>query len=130
MADHPWSTDIDHFFAVLLASGLLSHHEFQRASACLSNSHRAENALDQLCFDLIENEILTEWQCGKLRAGKYKGFYLDKYCLLGEIKYTDTEAYYAARDTTEGTRVTLAITPPSRNTNRRTAFRIVEQLGE
>ena len=41
--------------------------------------------LDYLIESLISDELLTEWQADKICEEKYKGFFLDKYKLLGHL---------------------------------------------
>ena len=41
--------------------------------------------ITNFCRFLIDKNVVTAWQCDKLKAGKYKGFYLDDYVLLEQV---------------------------------------------
>jgi hypothetical protein len=69
------------------------------------------DAVNQFCRFLIDASVVTEWQCEKLKAGKWKGFYLDEYVLLEQVGKDRTTSSYRARDVRDGTRVCLVITP-------------------
>jgi hypothetical protein len=66
------------------------------------------------CDFLVSTNRITAWQCGKLRQGKWKGFYLDNYVLLEWSRKDLDFAYYKARDIRDGNVVQLTITPMNR----------------
>lgn len=109
MDAHPWSSEVDQFLARLLASRFLDYDGFRRASAHVSTGARDAEALDKLCTALIDDGVLTEWQCAKLRQGKFKGFHVDNYCLLSQLETNDVETTFTARDVVKGTIVELAV---------------------
>ncbi len=50
----------------------------------------------ELTAHLIESGIITSWHAEKLLAGKYKGFFLDKYKLLGHLGTGGMSSVYLA----------------------------------
>jgi hypothetical protein len=105
----PWSTDVDEFLAHLLASGLLDRSAIEEACSGFD----VAQGLDALCSYLIAHGTLSEWQCGKLRNGQFKGFFLDNYRFVGRLSVDETGSTYLADDLSSGKRVALTITPPS-----------------
>jgi hypothetical protein len=112
MSAFPWTTDVDQFLAMVLASQLLSRndisHQFDRfrTSSTLTNA-KARDFADYL----VAAGSLTRWQCDKLLNGQFKGFYLDGFKLLEKSPSADSE-YIAIRMSTGG-RVLLEIEAPS-----------------
>jgi hypothetical protein len=72
----PWSTDVDKFLALVVESRLIDQDNLRAACADFTTAQSA-CALDELCSHLTSKQILTEWQCKKLRQGKWKGFLID-----------------------------------------------------
>ena len=52
---------------------------------------------------------LTQWQCDKLRIGKWKGFFLDDYELIDFAGTEDDRRIYLARRSRPGPIVRLAV---------------------
>lgn len=58
--------------------------------------------------------LLTDWQCEKLRNGKWKGFFLDGYCLLGKIEENpvNVTSTFLCREVNSGRQVAMIVTSP------------------
>ena len=108
----PWSTDVDQFLALVLASGLVDQADLREACSDFQADRRKASALDALCRHLLSKETLTQWQCEKLRKGKWKGFFLHDYCLMGHLSVADKTSTYLARETGTGKLVAITITAP------------------
>jgi eukaryotic-like serine/threonine-protein kinase len=67
-----------------------------------------------LAAAMVEEGLLTEWQSKKLLAGKYKGFRLGKYKLLGEVGKGGMSAVYLAEHVLMRRRVAIKVLPKSR----------------
>lgn len=65
--------------------------------------------------------LLTQWQCDKIRDGKWKGFFLDNYKLLGHSHYDDHRSYYVAECQQTKKLAMLAIIPRALNEDGDTA---------
>jgi hypothetical protein len=110
-----YDMDIDQFVNLLVNSRLSSQHEAEGLVASFQIECRKENSpetVEAFCDFLIATNLFTEWQCEKLRMGKYKGFYLDNYLMLEQVGKDDKSSSYKARDTRNGKIVCLIVTPP------------------
>ena len=104
--------DADAFLSLVVKSDLASDVELQEARADLRAVATSASALDSLCTHLVSKGILTSWQCGKLRMGKWKGFFLDGYCLLAQISKDTTTSTYLCKEVATGKQVAMSVTPP------------------
>jgi hypothetical protein len=111
---HPSSTKVDRFLLLLNSSGIARCSEILAACADFHTDQYDESAIDDLCGHLVAKQFLTKWQCEKLRAGKWKGFWLDNYRLLSELKRTEKDRTYLAEEYPSGRRVAIVVTPPPR----------------
>lgn len=119
-------TTIDQSTVLIVKSRICSESEVRDAeksfAADCGNSRSAAN-VELFCEFLVATNRLTEWQCSKLRMGKWKGFYLDHYLLLDHVGKDFESSSYKARDTRDGKLVVLAITPVNR-TNGQIEYRV------
>jgi len=69
---------------------------------------------EKLIQIFIDAGKLTDWQAKKLLAGKYKGFRLGKYKLLGEVGKGGMSAVYLAEHILMRRRVAIKVLPKSR----------------
>jgi hypothetical protein len=109
--------DIEQFVTLLANSGLSSKREAHELAAIFQEECRKHNVPDTVetfCDFLVATNRLTDWQCAKLRMGKWKGFYLDNYLLLEQIGKDYEFCNYKARDARDGTLVRLIVTPMAR----------------
>ncbi|QDU57160.1 serine/threonine protein kinase [Aeoliella mucimassa] len=72
------------------------------------------DAPEVIAGELVANGLLTEWQSKKLLAGKYKGFRLGKYKLLGEVGKGGMSAVYLAEHILMRRRVAIKVLPKAR----------------
>jgi len=105
-----WSTPLDRFLALALASGLLSSGQLLAAVEAAGAKHGEPDGVERLGDYLVASGFLTRWQCDKLRSGQYKGFF------LGQYKFVDVdpdlEAYhYLAEDLESHRRLKLLVKP-------------------
>jgi eukaryotic-like serine/threonine-protein kinase len=79
----------------------------------------------QFCDFLVGTDAVTAWQCDKLKAGKFKGFYLDNYVLLEHSGKGADYSSYKSRDTKNGNIVNLVIRPrPVNQTGGQIEYRV------
>ncbi len=69
---------------------------------------------EELAGELVRENLLTEWQTGKLLAGKYKGFQLDQYRLLKHLAKHELCQVYLALHTIMKRLVEIWVLPPQR----------------
>lgn len=84
MSSDPWSTPIDKFLAITLASGLLRLEQLREALRGFASEHASfdRNDVRAFCDYLVAHDMLTPWQGEKLQLGRWKGYFLDHYKLL------------------------------------------------
>jgi serine/threonine-protein kinase len=63
---------------------------------------------------LIDEGLLTSWHTEKLLEGKYKGFFLGKYRLLGHLGTGGMSSVYLAEHVLMQRRVAIKVLPKSR----------------
>jgi eukaryotic-like serine/threonine-protein kinase len=105
--------DIQRFANLMVSSGLSNKveaadlvSEFQE-DCC---DHGTLEAIDAFCDFLIARSQFTAYQCGKLREGKWKGFYLDNHLILEHVGKDHESSSYKARETRSGRLVVLVVT--------------------
>jgi eukaryotic-like serine/threonine-protein kinase len=106
---YAWS-ECDRFVALSLASGLVRFSHLSEVCSEFDTDRTDGGALTEFCELLIEKHLMTRWQCDKLRAGKWKGFIMDDYRLLGPAgSHGVTSNQYLAEDVSTGKQVTLSV---------------------
>jgi serine/threonine-protein kinase len=108
----PWSTKIDKFLALVVSSHIVELSTLAAACTDFSTNSTDESAISDLCRHLIGKGLLTEWQCEKLCEGKWKGFWLDNYCLLAELNRSGEGTAYLAKEWRTEKQVALVVSPP------------------
>src|SRR5688572_3283607 len=81
---------------LMVSSGLSNRPESDALVARFraSGESGSPDEVEAFCRFLISTNLFTNWQCSKLQAGKWKGFYLDNYLLLEQIGKDDEFSYY------------------------------------
>jgi hypothetical protein len=87
---HKTPANIGEFAQLLARSGLTTIQQandwltrFRIEQPAESNS---PNAISEFCSFLVSGECVTEWQCDKLKLGRWKGFcFEDHYVLLEQV---------------------------------------------
>ena len=106
----------EQFLELVAKSGLVD------ASALTSLESRVRDQLDgelpqkaeRLADLLIRKDLLTTWHVEKLLSGKYKGFFLGNYKLLGHIGTGGMSSVYLAEHTRMGDKRAIKVLPKSR----------------
>jgi serine/threonine protein kinase len=62
----------------------------------------------------VEEKLITDWQSEKLLEGRYKGFFLGKYKLLGHLGSGGMSSVYLADHVLMRRRVAIKVLPPKR----------------
>jgi serine/threonine-protein kinase len=113
--------DLQHFLTLYIKSALIGKRDADAVVAAFYAGRRElpnSIELDEFCSFLILSGRLTKWQADKLRAGKWKGFYLDNYLLLEQVGKGRDYSSYKARDTMDEKVVCLVIAPVALNDGR------------
>ena len=105
---------VDAFLDLVRRSGLV---EKDRLSALLLTlkSEAGEHADAGLIANrLVEAEIITRWQADRLLEGRYKGFFLGKYKLLGHLGTGGMSRVYLGEHVLMQRRVAIKVLPKDR----------------
>ncbi len=101
----PRPTILEDFLASLLKSQLVDTRMLFDAMDAIQLRQRPQGGRARLCEYFIARGSLTEWQCDKLKCGKYTGFYVGQFRLLDR----QSESCYLAEDRVTHQRVTLEV---------------------
>lgn len=103
------------FLGLLDQSGLVDREVLRASLAELSHKAAGRTlTLEDLCAHLIEAGLITAWHAGKLKSGKFKGFFLGKYKLLGLLGSGGMSTVYLAQHTIFEQRRAIKVLPRNR----------------
>ncbi len=100
------------FLSLLQKSGIVPEDRLKLALAELSKRAAGKTvSLDELSDHLIETGLITPWQSEKIQSGKYKGYFLGKYKLLGHLGTGGMSSVYLGEHTITGQKRALKVLP-------------------
>ena len=103
------------FVELLNKSGLI---EKDRLKSVLKDIARQSDGqtitIDQLTGYLLDNDLISEWHCKKLLAGRHKGFFLGKYKLIRHLGTGGMSSVYLAENTLFSQKRAIKVLPKSR----------------
>jgi serine/threonine-protein kinase len=104
------------FLDFVRRSGLVEEQRLDRllAEAKAAGVPLAGDDAQPIARVLIEQGVLTRWQCDRLAEGRYKGFLLGKYRLLDHLGSGGMSAVYLAEHKHMGRRVAIKVLPQNR----------------
>ncbi|MFT7630314.1 MAG: serine/threonine protein kinase [Mariniblastus sp.] len=86
------------FLKLLERSGIVAENRLKAELANLSSKAAGRKVnVKELAGHLIDSGLITRWHTDKLLAGKYKGFFLGKYKLLGHLGSGGMSSVYLAQ---------------------------------
>jgi serine/threonine-protein kinase len=86
------------FLKLLERSGIVAENRLKEELSKLSSKAVGRTVnITELAGHLIDSGLITQWHTDKLLAGKYKGFFLGKYKLLGHIGSGGMSSVYLAK---------------------------------
>lgn len=107
--------DLNGFLKVLIKSGLIEKEQRRHVFASFRDAYpKGQDGPDELavlCKFLVARDVLTVWQCNKLRHGQYKGFFVDEFRLLDRAGVDGDDTLYLAEDLRSGGYVHLGVEP-------------------
>ena len=106
------ATTVAEFLAVIRRSRLVDADRL--ASATTAWTDPDAPLPEELPRSLVAAGLLTDWQVGQLRKGRYKGFMLGKYRLLQLLGAGGMSSVYLAENTTLHQRVAIKVLPIKR----------------
>ncbi|MFK7767730.1 MAG: serine/threonine protein kinase [Mariniblastus sp.] len=86
------------FLKLLERSGIVSDEPLKAELAKLSEKAAGRKVnVEELAGHLVDSGLITRWHTEKLLAGKYKGFFLGKFKLLGHLGSGGMSSVYLAK---------------------------------
>lgn len=103
------------FLNLVEKSGLVESGALKESLAVLSREAAGKPVtLDRLASHLVNAGLITQWHCDKLKAGKYKGFFLGKYKLLRLVGTGGMSSVYLAQHTIFDQRRAIKVLPKNK----------------
>jgi len=108
--------NIDTFLDLVRRSGLIDEDQLQALLADLEQRAGTDTLNDPQAVAqcLVSSELLTSWQCQKLREGRYKGFFLGKYKLLDHLGTGGMSSVFLAEHVLMQRHVAIKVLPKNR----------------
>lgn len=78
------------------------------------DGNREKVSAEMLATHLVDSGLITDWHVGKLRNGKYKGFFLGKFKLLGHLGTGGMSSVYLAEHKISGKKRAIKVLPKKR----------------
>lgn len=110
---------VDSFLDLLRRSELVDRDQLDRVLLAIKEEAHGEPVQDTdlLASRLVEGNLLTRWQADRLLEGRYKGFFLEKYKLLGHLGTGGMSMVYLAEHVLMHRRVAIKVLPKGRVNN-------------
>jgi len=109
-------SSVPQFIDILRRSGLVESAKLDEILAVIESETDAEQLEDPafLADQLVRRYILTAWQSRQLLKGRYKGFFLRQYKILGHLGSGGMSSVYLAEHTLMQRRVAVKVLPRKR----------------
>ena len=121
--NHPID-DVAEFNRIMIGSGLAANGSvLADFLSSIDESNKIENSITGFTKYLVANDVLTCWQCGKLRNGQHEGFFMDSFRLLDHLGYDEKCNRYLAQDENTQKYVTISVLHPTENMKRTSDFK-------
>lgn len=106
----------ERFLEIVVKSGLVKQSVADRVEKKVRAKLKGElpTSPRKLAKVFSANNLLTDWHVEKLLNGKYKGFFLGNYKLLGHIGTGGMSSVYLAKHTRMGDKRAIKVLPKSR----------------
>jgi eukaryotic-like serine/threonine-protein kinase len=124
-------TETDRLIAFAAKSGLCDVVELREAyntlrQQALTAFTNGQSELNAFCDYIVEKNLLTRWQCDKLLAGRYKGFFMGNFKLVGHLGCSETFSLFEAEDVHSKRRVVLRVCPRPRRRDSKPYYEVDE----
>jgi serine/threonine protein kinase len=107
---------VDTFLDLVRRSELVDRDQLNRVLLALKEEARGEpiNDTEFVASRLVDAGLVTRWQADRLLEGRYKGFFLEKYKLLGHLGTGGMSSVYLAEHVLMHRRVAIKVLPKGR----------------
>ena len=109
MSFAPWSTEMDRFLAMVLASHLVKTEDLRGLFDAFIKDLVGPTTVVSFGDYLVAHHALTQWQCTKILNGQFLDFFLDDYKFLYHPVFENPR--YIAEDTKTNRCVALMLKP-------------------
>ena len=105
-----------HFIDILRRSGLVELAKLDEVLVAIESEANAEQLEDPafIAQQLVHRYVLTAWQSRQLLKGRYKGFFLRQYKILGHLGSGGMSSVYLAEHILMQRRVAIKVLPRKR----------------
>jgi len=110
---------VDSFLDLVRRSELVDRDQLNRVLLAIKEESQGKPVEDteSVASRLVEEGLLTRWQADRLLEGRYKGFFLEKYKLLGHLGTGGMSMVYLAEHILMHRRVAIKVLPKGRVNN-------------
>jgi len=110
---------VDTFLDLVGRSELVDRDQLNRVLLTLKEEAHGDpiNDTEFVASRLVESGLVTRWQVDRLLEGRYKGFFLEKYKLLGHLGTGGMSSVYLAEHVLMHRRVAIKVLPKQRVNN-------------
>ena len=100
-------------------SGLVEKDRLQGSVAQLTEESGGQlpSDVDEVARRFVAANLITSWQCDRLLEGKYRGFFLGRYKLLGQLGAGGMSTVYLGEHVLMQRRVAIKVLPRNRVTD-------------
>lgn len=107
---------VEVFLELVLRSGLVEKDRLQQSLAALKRRSDAASRsdVDFVAQSLVDEGLLTRWQCERLLEGRYRGFFLGKYKLQDHLGSGGMSKVYLAEHVLLQRQVAIKVLPQER----------------
>jgi serine/threonine-protein kinase len=111
--------NVEKFLDLVQSSGLVEKDRLQALVSQLEKeSHgKLPSDVDEVARRLVAEHLITPWQRDRLLEGKYRGFFLGRYKLLGELGAGGMSKVYLGEHVLMQRRVAIKVLPQKRVTD-------------
>jgi eukaryotic-like serine/threonine-protein kinase len=102
------------FLSLLDKSGLIPSEQLQAELSLLRSKLQADPTTEALTEHLLRQGMVTQWHVEKLLTGKFRGFFLGKYKLLGLLGSGGMSSVYLAEHLLSGQKRAIKVLPKKR----------------
>jgi serine/threonine-protein kinase len=102
---------VDKFVDLVRKSGLVEDDRLNAIRAEVSPDATDDAGSEKLAQALVDRNLLTPWQCDRLKEGRHRGFILGKYKLLGLLGTGGMSSVYLAEHMLMQRQVAIKILP-------------------
>jgi len=111
--------NVETFLDLIRRSGLVEKDRLQELIALLEkeSGDKLPSDVDEIGRRFVVENLISQWQCDRLLEGKYRGFFLGRYKLLGQLGTGGMSTVYLGEHVLMQRRVAIKVLPRNRVTD-------------